>query len=51
MMTFEIVVYEYWGKEHWAQTKYIARGYDDVLWTNDLDAAITFIKEQIERYA
>ena len=34
----------------WAQAKYLVHGcYDDVLWTDDLGAALAFLKESIRQ--
>lgn len=32
----------------WAQARYLAHGHHDVLWTDDLDEALAFIKASIE---
>ncbi len=32
---------------HWAQAKYLVHGYKDILWTNDLDLAMEFLKESL----
>lgn len=29
----------------WPQARYLVHGHDDVLWTDDLDTAIEFLKE------
>ena len=29
----------------WAQARYLVHGHDDVLWTDDLDAALEFLRE------
>lgn len=34
-------------KDSWEQAKYLAHGYNDVLWTNCLDEALKFLKQQI----
>lgn len=44
----DIEIYKEYGDNHWAQAKYLAHGIDDVLWTNDLDAALSFISQSIE---
>jgi hypothetical protein len=36
-------------KEEWAQGKYLVHGYDDVLWTDDLKAALAFLEESIKK--
>jgi len=30
--------------ETWAQGRYLVHGHDDVLWTNDLEAALEFLR-------
>ena len=32
----------------WAQAKYLAHSYDDVLWTDDINQAIMFILESLK---
>jgi hypothetical protein len=32
----------------WAQAKYLVHGYDDVFWTDSLDDAIAFLKQNIK---
>ncbi len=34
-------------KDAWAQGKYLVHGYDDVLWTDDPEAAAQYVKESI----
>lgn len=34
-------------QDTWAQAKYLVHGYDDVCWTDELDVALEFLKEQI----
>jgi len=41
----DIEVYSKWGADVWAQARYLVHGYDDVLWTNDVDDALSFLKE------
>ncbi len=47
--TYDIEVYPEGDIGGWEQAKYLVHGFDDVLWTNDLDAALGFLKESIER--
>ena len=44
MWKLDIEIYEKWGKDEWAQAKYLVHGHDDVLWTNDLDEAMVFLR-------
>ncbi|MDH5738557.1 MAG: hypothetical protein OEZ23_09625 [Gammaproteobacteria bacterium] len=32
-------------KNTWAQGRYLAHSHDDVLWTDDLEAALSFLRE------
>lgn len=43
----DIEVYE--QSDGWAQAKYLVHGWDDILWTNDLDSALLFLKESVEK--
>jgi len=43
--TFDIEVYDPKIDDNWRQGKFLVHGIDDVLWTNDIDAAVAFIKE------
>ena len=42
----EIEVYDT-KKDKWAQAKFLVHGYDDILWTDDPDAAAQYAKESI----
>jgi len=46
----DIEMYGSYGDGHWAQAKYLAHGYDDVYWTNDLSAAMRFLTLSIQDY-
>jgi hypothetical protein len=46
--TFDIEVYPD-GTGEWAQAKFLVHGYDDVLWTDDIDQAVAFLKESALR--
>lgn len=35
----------------WAQARYLVHGIDDVLWTDDLDAALAYLREDCLRMA
>jgi hypothetical protein len=47
--TFEIEVYDENIADSWPQGKYLVRGYNDVLWTNNLGQAIKFISESCKK--
>lgn len=34
--------------DSWAQARYLVHGHDDVLWTDDLDAALAFLRESAQ---
>jgi hypothetical protein len=46
--TLDIEIYEEFVDHVWAQAKYLVHGHDDVLWTNDLDEAISFLKSSAQ---
>lgn len=48
MWKLDIEIYEIYGQAEWAQAKYLVHGHDDVLWTNDIEEAIGFLKKSIE---
>ena len=43
----DIEVYDNWGDGYWAQARYLAHGYDDVMWTDSLDDAAQFIMTSV----
>lgn len=49
--TLDIEIYEKAGADGWikgwAQAKYLVHGFEDVLWTDDLDKALAFLKQSI----
>jgi len=49
--TLDIEIYEKAGDDgwvkNWAQAKYLVHGFDDVLWTDDIDDALAFLKHSI----
>ena len=44
---FDIEVFDEWGEGVWAQEPYFVHGFEDVLWTDDLDVALDFIRESV----
>lgn len=34
--------------ETWAQGRYLVHGHDDVFWTDDIDAALAYLKESCD---
>jgi len=36
------------GSDSFSQRKYLVHGWDDVLWTDNLDEAIKFLHQQME---
>jgi hypothetical protein len=49
MMIVDIEIYDT-TKDSWAQAKYLVHGIDDVLWTDNLDQALQFLKTQVEEF-
>ena len=47
--TFDVEVYEEYGEGHWAQARYLVHGWNDVLWTDDIEAAVQFVRESLEQ--
>lgn len=47
--TLDIEVYKYFGDGYWAQAMFLVHGLDDVLWTNDVDAALNYLRTDIDR--
>ena len=49
--TLDIEIYEKAGDDgwvkNWAQAKYLVHGFYDVLWTDDIDDALAFLKQSI----
>lgn len=45
----DIEIYEDYGEHTWAQERYLVHGYDDVLWTSDIEQAIGYLKRELER--
>lgn len=47
--TYDIEVYPEGDIGGWEQAKYLVHGFYDVLWTDDLVAALEFLKQSVER--
>ena len=45
--TLDIEIYNP-EKDDWAQGRYLVHGHDDVLWTDDLDAALEFLRDSCD---
>ena len=43
-----IEVYDKFGEGYWAQSRYLVHGVQDVLWTNDIYEAFSFLRDGIE---
>jgi len=43
----DIEIYNPKIEDGWRQARYLVHGYDDVLWTDDLDSALLFLKQNI----
>lgn len=48
-LKLDIEIYEQFGEGHWAQARYLVHGYDDVLWTNNVDDALEFLRTDLWR--
>ena len=46
----DVEVFKNYGKGFWAQEMFLVHGYDDVLWTSDIDAACEYFKETLAKY-
>lgn len=46
--TLDIEIYSEEIKDDWKQGKYLVHGFSDILWTDDLDDAMSFLKESIK---
>ena len=44
----DIEIYSKYGDGEWAQARYLVHGITDVMWTDDLDEALSFLKAEIE---
>ncbi len=44
--TLDIEVYD--TTDEWVQAKYLVHGYDDVFWTDDIDAAMQFLEQSMK---
>ena len=46
--TLDIETFDTNDKEDdWAQAKYLVHGFDDVLWTDNISAAVDYLKESL----
>lgn len=43
----DIEVYRSYGEGHWAQARFLVHLRDDVLWTNDIEAALSALREEL----
>jgi len=43
----DIEVYDEYGPDQWAQARYLVHNREDVLWTNDVDEALAFLKKDL----
>lgn len=48
IMILDIEIYDDYGEHTWAQARFLVHGYNDVLWTNNLREALSFLRSQIE---
>ncbi len=47
VLTVDIEIYDSNIIDEWPQGEYLVHGYDDVLWTDNLDDALSFLKQSI----
>lgn len=45
--TLDIDIYNP-SEDPWAQARYLVHGHDDVLWTDDVEAALAFLRESMK---
>lgn len=48
LLVLDIEIHDKLGS--WSQATYLVHGYDDVLWTDSLDDAVDFIKQDLENF-
>jgi len=46
--TLDIEIYDDEIVDNWRQGKFLVRGYEDVMWTDDIEEALGFFRESIE---
>ena len=46
-LLLDVEVYDNFGDGHWAQSKYLVHGYDDVYWVNTSDEVAQIIKDSL----
>jgi hypothetical protein len=49
-MILDIEIYDT-SEDDWAQGTYLVHGMDDVLWTDSIDDAVTYLRSDLERIA
>jgi hypothetical protein len=47
MRKLDIEVYDNYGEGHFAQCKYLVHGTSDVFWTNDIEEALSFLRDSL----
>jgi hypothetical protein len=47
-MTLDIDIYDEYGPGAWAKSRYLVHGISEVLWTNDAEAALAFLREDLK---
>jgi hypothetical protein len=46
-MTLDIEIHDEWGADTWPQSRYLVHSASDVLWTNSIDDALAFLKQDL----
>lgn len=47
--TLDIQVYKNYGEGYWVQEHYLVHGTDDALWTNSIDDAVNYLRNELVR--
>jgi len=45
----DVEIYKDWGSHTWAQENFLVHGYDDVLWTSNVDSAVGYLRSDLLR--
>ena len=47
--TLDVVVHRWPTRDPFVQARFLVHGYDDVLWTDSIEAVVGYLKEDLER--
>ena len=45
----DVEIYDPFGPDHWAQARFLVHGWDDVLWTNDIEQVALFLETHLKK--